>query len=314
MIAISADKAASTLEVFRRRGDLPLESVACYLCGRKDGRVLVDDPPFQVLCCAGCGLAYTTPRIRGERLQEIYDLGYFTSESAGDFGYASYAADAPGYLRTFQKKTRIIQRFVPKGRVLEIGCAAGFFLQAVRDAGYEGHGIEVAGSILAHARDVLKLPNLFQGTVMQYPGERRSFDAIAMWDVIEHLADPLVDLKRARELIKDDGRLFVQTQDVESLTRRLLGSKWPHFKQLEHIYHFSKKTITMLLDRAGFEVVRIQKSGAGKYISIGFLIDRMRRFGRMPHLLALPLTPLRRRFVYVNPWDELIVTAKPRKA
>jgi SAM-dependent methyltransferase len=314
VIAISGDTAESTLELFRRRGELPLEAVPCYLCGRTDGPVLVDDPPFQVRSCAGCGLGYVTPRIKAERIQEIYDLGYFTSESAGGFGYASYAADAPGYLRTFRKKVRIMRRFVPSGRVLEVGCAAGFFLAAAKEAGYEGHGIEVSGSILAHARDVLKLENLFQGTMAQYRGTPKSFDAIAMWDVIEHLADPLADLARARELLKDTGFLFVQTQDVDSLARRVLGAKWPHFKQLEHIYHFSKKTITKLLDRAGFEVVEIRKSGAGKCISIGFFIDRMKRFGRIPHLLALPLSPLRRRFLYVNPWDELIVTARPRKA
>jgi 2-polyprenyl-3-methyl-5-hydroxy-6-metoxy-1,4-benzoquinol methylase len=312
VIAISGDTAESTLELFRRRGELPLESVPCYLCGRTDGPVLVNDPPFQVRSCAGCGLGYVTPRIRGERIQEIYDLGYFTSESAGGFGYTSYAADAPGYLRTFKKKVAIMRRFVPSGRVLEIGCAAGFFLAAARDAGYEAHGIEVAGSILAHARDVLKLGNLFHGTLAEYRGVPRSFDAIAMWDVVEHLADPVADLKRARPLLKDGGFLLVQTQDVDSMTRRVLGARWHHFKQLEHIYHFSKKTMPALLDRAGFEVVDIRKSGAGKYISMGFFIDRMKRFGKIPHLLALPLSPLRRRFLYVNPWDELIVIARAK--
>ena len=76
----------------------------CYLCGSNEGPVLVDDPPFQVRLCAKCGLGYTTPRVRADRLQEIYDLGYFTSESAGDFGYAQYADDAPGYLKTFERK------------------------------------------------------------------------------------------------------------------------------------------------------------------------------------------------------------------
>jgi SAM-dependent methyltransferase len=307
-------KAGATIELLGRRGDLPLEDVPCYLCGRTDGAVLVDDPPFKVRYCAGCGLGYTTPRVQAGRLKDIYDLGYFTSESAGDFGYASYAADAPGYLETFRKKVRIVQSVVPKGRILEVGCAAGFFLAAAREAGYEAHGVEVAGSILAHARDVLKLPNLFHGTLAQYAGAPRSFDAVLMWDVVEHLADPASDLVRARELLKEDGHLFVQTQDVDSLTRKVLGARWPHFKQLEHVYHFSRRTITQLLDRAGFDVVRIQKGGAGKYISVEFFIDRMRRFGRIPWLLALPFTPFKRRFLYVNPWDELIVVAKPRPA
>jgi 2-polyprenyl-3-methyl-5-hydroxy-6-metoxy-1,4-benzoquinol methylase len=267
-----------------------------------------------VRLCAQCGLGYTTPRVRADRLQEIYDLGYFTSESAGDFGYARYADDSPGYLRTFERKVKIVRKFVPAGsRILEVGCAAGFFLKAARDAGYDAHGVEVSASILAHARDVLKLDNLFEGTVRDFPGKPGSYDAAALWDVVEHLADPLKDLARVRELLKPGGHLFVQTQDVSSLTRRVLGAKWPHFKQLEHVYHFSPSTVTTLLERAGFEVLRIQKRGAGKYISIDFFIDRMRRFGRIPHLLALPLTPLRRRFVYVNPWDEIIVAARARQ-
>jgi 2-polyprenyl-3-methyl-5-hydroxy-6-metoxy-1,4-benzoquinol methylase len=287
--------------------------VPCYLCGSTEGPVLVDDPPFQVRLCAKCGLGYTTPRVRADRLQEIYDLGYFTSESAGDFGYAQYADDAPGYMKTFERKVRIVREYVPHGsRILEVGCAAGFFLKAARDAGYDAHGIEVSASILAHARDVLKLGNLFEGTVSDFPGQPHSYDAAALWDVVEHLADPLKDLARVRELLKPGGHLFVQTQDVSSLTRKILGAKWPHFKQLEHVYHFAPRTVTTLLERAGFEVLRIQKRGAGKYISIAFFIDRMRRFGKIPHLLALPLTPFRRKFVYVNPWDELIVAARVR--
>jgi hypothetical protein len=171
--------------VFRRRGDLPLEAVACYLCGSSEGRVLVEDPPFRVIQCSTCSLGYTTPRIRADRLQEIYDLGYFTSESAGDFGYASYAQDAPGYLETFRRKARIVQEVVPKGRLLEVGCAAGFFLKAARDAGFEAHGVEVAGSILSYARR----PEARQpvpGHARGVPRAKRPSATAVMWDVVGH--------------------------------------------------------------------------------------------------------------------------------
>src|SRR5262249_34867309 len=156
--------------------------------------------------------------------KEIYDLGYFTSESAGGFGYAAYAADGPGYLRTFRKKVRIMRAHVPGGRVLEVGCAAGFFLAAAKEAGYEAHGVEVSGSILPHAREVVKRARLFQGTLAECPGEPGSFDGVAMWDVVEHLGDPVADLVRVRRLLRPDGRLILQTQDVGSLARRVLGA------------------------------------------------------------------------------------------
>ena len=205
-----------------------------------------------------------------------------------------------------------MRKFVPAGsRILEVGCAAGFFLKAARDAGYDAHGVEVVG---VDPRSRARRPEARQpvrgDASRTSPASPGSYDAAALWDVVEHLADPLKDLVRVRELLKPGGHLFVQTQDVARSRGKILGAKWPHFKQLEHVYHFSPRTITTLLERAGFEVLRIQKRGAGKYISIGFFIDRMRRFGKIPHLLALPLTPFRRKFVYVNPWDEIIVAAR----
>ncbi len=301
----------STQELVKRR-DLPVETVACYLCGATSGTTLVDDPPFRVILCDRCELGYTSPRIRADRIQDIYNLGYFSSESATDFGYASYADDREGFERTFDLKARIVQRHLPEGRVLEVGCAAGFFLDALRKRGFEVHGLEVSESILTHARDVLKLPNLFLGTLANYPGPPGSFDGVLMWDVIEHMTDPILELRRVRALLKPRGLVFLQTQDLSSLTRKVLGSRWTHFKQLEHIYHFSPKTIRVLLDRAGFEVLEIRKRGAGKHLSFRFIVERTKRFGFVPHLLASPLRLFPHGYLYVNPWDELIVTARSK--
>ncbi len=303
-----------TLELAERRGGLPLEEAACVLCGEAPKSLLVDDPPFKVWACGGCGMGFTSPRVRADRLADIYDLGYFSSESAGDFGYASYSEDAEGYFRTFERKANLIARHLPSGRVLEIGCAAGFFLKVLERRGYDVHGVEVSGTILAHARDVLKLPHLFHGTLDAYPGEPGSFDAIMLWDVVEHLADPVAVLKQARTLLKPGGWLFLQTQDVSSMTRRVLGAKWTHFKQLEHVWHFSPSTIRELLARAGFETVEVRKRGAGKDISVGFIIDRMKRFSGVLHAVARLFSPWSRKFVYVNPWDEIVVAARRKDA
>lgn len=303
---------AKTFELLARRGLDLLESPPCHLCGREDGRVLVDDPPFKVRLCAGCGLAYTSPRVRADKLPELYDSGYFTSESAGDFGYASYTEDAAGFRRTFDLKADYVERFVRGGRVLEVGCAAGFFLDALRARGYDVHGIEIGSDVLAHARDVFGLPHLHLGPLETYVAPPEPFDVVAMFDVIEHLADPTAALVRLRGLLKKGGVLVLQTQDVSSLARRVMGRKWTHFKQAEHVFHFSPATIRVLLERAGFDVLDVRKRGAGKYVSIGFLIDRMERFHPWLHRFARLLSPLRRRYVYVNPWDELLVTARSR--
>src|SRR5262249_42642131 len=156
--------------------DLPLEHVACHLCGRSDGAVLVDDPPFKVRLCAGCGLGYTSPRVAADRIHEIYADGYFRSSRAEQFGYACYADGIDGYLRTVRRKARLIRRFKEAGSVLEVGCAAGAFLEAMREIGFATTGIEVSEEILETARRRFGLRDLHCGRLDTVDLPAKGFD------------------------------------------------------------------------------------------------------------------------------------------
>lgn len=292
--------------------ELPLESVDCYLCDSNEGRVLLEDPPFIVKKCTSCGLAYVTPRIPESHLHLIYQTEYFKSESASDFGYSDYTKDKLGYLKTFEKKARIVQQYIRKGRILEVGSAAGFFLHSMKNLGFDVQGVEVSEYVSEFARSEFGLTDIFTGLLKDAPLEPQSFDAVAMWDVIEHVSDPIEELKRVRSLIRPDGFLFIQTQDIDAFFARLLGKKWQHFKQLEHIHHFSPATIRILLDRAGFELVDITHRAGGKYISIDFFVERMKRYSVVLHHLLRPARLFGRIFFYLNPRDEMIVVARPK--
>lgn len=301
----------TTSELELAEEELPLEAVDCYLCGSAEGVRMFEDPPFEVKRC-GCGFVYVTPRVPDDKLHLIYQTNYFKSTSAKDFGYSDYTLDRDLYLKTFAKKARIVQRFKPAGRVLEVGSAAGFFLRAMRDRGYDVHGVEVSRYVAEFARDELGIETVFNGRLADAPLEPESFDVVAMWDVIEHLADPIAELERMRALMRPDGALFIQTQDVSALTARVLGKKWLHFKQLEHIYHFDPRTIQRALDRAGFEIVHVTHTGTGKYISVDFFIERMQRYSRLLHLMLKPARVFGRRYFYLSPRDEMIVVARPK--
>jgi 2-polyprenyl-3-methyl-5-hydroxy-6-metoxy-1,4-benzoquinol methylase len=302
---LTIDPAASTA------GDLPLREVPCYLCGSQEGEVLVREAPFTVKRCARCTLAYVTPRVPESHLHLIYQTDYFKSSNASDFGYSDYTRDRVGYLKTFRAKARLVQRHKASGSVLEVGSAAGFFLFAMRELGYETMGVEVSPYVVDFARRELGLENVHQGFLKDAPTKAAHYDVVAMWDVIEHLSDPIAELRRIRTLIKPDGRLFLQTQDIETWFAKLLGAKWQHFKHLEHIHHFSPRTIKAVLERAGFEIVHLTHTGAGKYISVEFFVDRMRRYSALAHHLLRPLRLFGRSFFYLNPGDEMIVVAKP---
>jgi 2-polyprenyl-3-methyl-5-hydroxy-6-metoxy-1,4-benzoquinol methylase len=296
----------STLSTF---ADAPVVEVPCYLCGSKDAGRLFQDGPYGVWRCRSCSLVYTSPRLGSEAIREIYQTAYWQSDQARDFGYTDYLSDRPLYLKTFRKRIRVLTRRKPRGRVLEIGSAGGFFLEVARERGYEVHGVELSGWMADRSRERLGKNAVTTGTIEDLKAPRGSFDVVALWDVVEHLEDPLPVLVRARELLKPDGLLVLETQNIESCAARLMGRRWTHFKQLEHLYHFSPRTITRLLHQAGFRVLELSAARAGKYVSLAFLIERMQRVAPLLHKLLLPLRPLGRMSCYVNPRDEVIVVA-----
>lgn len=292
---------------------LPLESVPCYLCGATAGRVLVDDPPFRVIRCDGCGLGYTSPRLRGDRIHELYEAqAYFASDAAEAFGYDDYERDVDAYLRTFRRKSRFITRHCPPpGRLLEIGAAGGAFMKVMEELGYEVSGTEVSPSMASLARRLFGFQRLQCCRLDQARFDGTSFDLIAMFDVIEHLPDPKRELAICRGLLRPAGRLVLQTQNLESAARRLLGRRWQHFKQLEHIYHFSPATLERLLAGAGFRLLAMTRRNAGKYVRVQEFADRAERVCGLPRLLTAPIRLLGDRYCYINPLDELLAIFEP---
>lgn len=288
----------------------------CQICGSGERSLKFEEPPFQVVTCDECGLVYVTPRLVGQDLLDIYDEGYWKSQNPKVRGYADYASESALYLKTFKKRMALVQRWVPPGgRVLDVGCAAGYFLRVMRERGHDVHGVELSEAIAKEAVAALGEDRVHIGTLddaveaMNY--EPQSFDLVTLWDVIEHVPDPQSVLRRIRELLKPGARLLLETQNVGSRWARMLGRRWHHYKHHEHLFHFTPATIERLLVDCGFETLEIGSAYAGKYVSFAFLAERAGKLGRIPGLLARPLGLLRGWNLYVNPRDEIIVVAEP---
>jgi 2-polyprenyl-3-methyl-5-hydroxy-6-metoxy-1,4-benzoquinol methylase len=288
----------------------------CQLCGGGERDLKFRDGPFSVFTCRGCGLVYVSPRLQGDVLKEVYNEEYWKSDNPKMRGYADYAREAALYLKTFEKRMALVQRHLPaQARVLDVGCAAGYFLRVLKGRGHDVHGVELSTAIAKEAVAALGADRVHIGTLddavqaMDY--QPASFDLITLWDVIEHVPEPQAVLRRIRELIKPEGRLLLETQNVASRWARLLGPRWHHYKHHEHLYHFTPATITRLLADCGFRVREIGSAYAGKYVSFGFLSERAGRLGTIPGLLAKPFGLLKGANLYVNPHDEIIVVADP---
>ncbi len=301
----NAEALASSVEVTR-----------CQLCGSDERDRKFEDGPFTLFTCRGCGLVYVTPRLTGQALHDVYDESYWRSKNPKQRGYADYASESKLYLKTFQKRMALVSRWLPeRARILDVGCAAGYFLRIAREHGHDVHGVELSAAIAVEAQKALGEDRVHVGTLddavaaMDY--RPRSFDMVTLWDVIEHLPEPQAVLDRIRELLKPGGRLLLETQNVASRWARLLGRRWHHYKHDEHLYHFDPQTIRRLLEERGFRVLACGSKYAGKYVSFAFLAERAGRLGRLPGLLARPLRLFAPCNLYVNPHDEIIVVAEP---
>ncbi|MGE3173148.1 MAG: class I SAM-dependent methyltransferase [Planctomycetota bacterium] len=293
-----------------------VEILRCQLCGGDGHRTKFRDGPFSVRECTACGLVYVTPRLSGEALAKVYGEGYWKSDNPKSRGYADYAREASLYLKTFQRRMALVRDWIPQGgRVLDVGCAAGYFMQVMREHGHKVLGVEPSAAIATIARQELGEHAVFVGDLADAPQELGyrdgAFDLITLWDVIEHIPDPQATLRRLRAMLAPGGRLLLETQNVNSRWARLLGRRWHHYKHEEHLYHFRPETIRRLLQDCGFRVLHLGAGHAGKYVSLAFIAERAGRLGRVAGALASPLRLLGSCNLYVNPRDEMIVVAEP---
>lgn len=300
-----------------------LESVACNICAALESDVISREGRLCLRRCRRCGLVYVSPRLAAAHIRRLYDRQYF---QAGDAyhgnqrgyvgGYRDYLADQPYYLKTFRQRLRWLADFAGPGRrLLDVGCAAGYFMTVAREAGWQVTGVEPCAFVANYAGDI-RGHAVFQGTLREANFPPESFDAVSLWDVLEHVTDPRGELDAIHRVLAQDGILVLETQNIASWLPRLLGQRWGHFGHHLHLFHFSPATITHLLHETGFQVLKITTQTAGKVCSLRFLVDKLRSFGLPLYSLldrVLAIYPwLAGRSFYINAGDEMIVIARKK--
>jgi 2-polyprenyl-3-methyl-5-hydroxy-6-metoxy-1,4-benzoquinol methylase len=233
---------------------------ACVVCGgelepafRKDG--------FDLVSCTTCRLLMRRRLPAREELATIYAPEYFEyhAEDAVD-GYAHYIGDAERHREAARRRLRLIERFAPsRGRLLDVGAAAGFFVDEAGRRGWAAEGVDVAEHMVEWGRAALGV-QLRVGEVSDVEGHG-TYGAVTMWDYIEHSLDPVADLEKANELLAAGGIVALSTGDLDSLAARLSRSRWHLLTPRHHNFFFSARTLGRLLAKAGFRVLWVGHPG-----------------------------------------------------
>jgi SAM-dependent methyltransferase len=222
----------------------------CQLCGSAEASICLDraadyitGDEFQVRRCAGCGLASTVPQ--PSSMDAYYPAAY-----------RSYGGATLRTLRLlYARKVRGWMRRLPeRGRALEVGCGAGWMLRALRDRGWRVLGSErtIDGARTAAAANQIPV---FVGS-LDALGSSARFDLIILFQVLEHLAEPMVTLRQSADLLAPGGVMVVAVPNFSSWQARVLGRSWFHLDVPRHLHHFSPPVLAAAFETVGLKVVR----------------------------------------------------------
>jgi SAM-dependent methyltransferase len=285
----------------------------CYLkCGgNEDFSFKKND--YNILKCSRCGLyRLETSDEYDDFLKKYYSEGYFKS---GDdkFGYADYLAEESMVKKNMRSYLNDLKEIKNSGELLDVGCASGFLLEEAKCLGYEVSGIDTSEYIVSRARDDIR-ESITCSALHEAKFESDKFDVITMFDLIEHLSDPLTDLKKVSEWLNPEGILVIGTGDVESLYSKLLGHHNHFFAPPHHLFFFSRKTITKLLEQSGLKVVSIRAKG--KWLTIPYVARVAKHFDfRWMEIILnskLFLSIFGKLWIYLFFGDNMVVWAKKR--
>jgi SAM-dependent methyltransferase len=187
----------------------------------------------------------------------MYNVSFQTGEGVIDHtGYMDLA-----YLHELKSRKflRIIKKYNKKGRILDIGCAAGFFLNSAKQQGFDPHGVDISKTLCTFARRYFKL-DVFCGTLRErrYPNEY--FDVVTMFDVLSHLPTPVDDLNEVNRVLRKGGLLLIETGNRGELNAKAVEKWMGTWGSPSHLYHFGTNTLMKLLEITGFDCLDVDKS------------------------------------------------------
>lgn len=239
----------------------------CPVCDGTSSRPRYFKFGLPLVECLGCGLVYANPRLTPEEIWKRYSPDYFWNEYLPALGVKDGHVDLEYFDGRHSAMLQLIARQRPNcGRMVEVGAGGGFFLKAAERAGWTVAGIEISSEGVEFATSRLAL-DVRRESAEELNCPAASFDVAVMFDVIEHLLDPVAALQRVRRALRPGGLLVMSTPNLDAVTRLALGSDWAVLSPAEHLYNFSEKTLGLLLRRAGFDGINFERhyQGLGVY-------------------------------------------------
>ncbi len=213
---------------------------------------------IQIVRCPNCGFLYR-PSLPPDLLL-FYDKDYYRNKEEHEpqwAGTGDYVADRERLLRSFDEHIADLEEIRPPGRLLDVGCATGFLLEAARRRGWEVVGLDISPYALEYARKEFDL-DVRLGSIEDAHFPRNHFDAITAFEYIEHVPDPVSSLASMRSWLRSDGVLVMTTPNAGSWEARRHPQRFAGFLENRHLCYFTPSTLRRILRQTGLVPIEIR--------------------------------------------------------
>lgn len=265
-----------------------LEHVECDLCHSPLYNELykkqVDGASFSIVRCAVCELVFLNPRPISEDIPRFYGEGYYSyqpprhvditggrsfggrtkAHALRSFGYAHSPTASPWVKAAapLVKRLLSVPKFKRGGNLLDVGCGTGEKLGYFQSLGWRVTGLEISEQAAATGRKAGF--DIRSAMIEDAPFENEQFDAITFYHSLEHVYSPSRVLKKVRTWLKPGGEVVIVAPNFNCTERKIFGGQWSWLDVPVHLYHYTPKTLSRLLEEAMLPVEEIGYSAAGR--------------------------------------------------
>lgn len=244
----------------------------CGICNSSKIKILFekkgkDDQIYKIIKCKQCKVVQTYPR--PSIVNDLYKKEYF--EKRTDRGYNQYTSEETKkiLIKTWECNLKDLNFFEyekeifkknQSPKLLEIGCASGFFLEYIRHRGWQVEGVEISREMSEFANQNFKV-NVWNLDIMDF-NPRTKYDCIVLWATIEHFVNPLAILNKICDLLNQNGVLILSTCKWGFLAK-VRKQKWRFMNVPEHLYFFDQTSLTAIIENLHFKKISYITYGSG---------------------------------------------------
>jgi 2-polyprenyl-3-methyl-5-hydroxy-6-metoxy-1,4-benzoquinol methylase len=230
-------------------------ATACPLCGSAKQHAYRSSGGYSIVRCARCSFLFVSPPPGAAELADFYQQAAYYEGSS--LGYADYMGERARHEQLARGRLRRIERLRPgRGQILDVGCAAGFYLHVAQSRGWAPSGVELSREMADFAAGLLGRP--IAPTLAGLNAAPASFDCVTLWEYIEHIPDPRDEIERLAALLKPGGVLALSTPNTGYWIAEHHPERWREFKPPAHLGFFTHATLDRLLRSCGLRVAQIR--------------------------------------------------------